>query len=154
MKSKELTLIPPEELFEAVFQLLQEGYDAEFTVVGNSMWPFLVHKRDQVTVRKADGSLLKKGDIVLLKNDGGYLLHRITRIKKGTVQTTGDSNCYRDGFVPVENIVGRVVCFTRKGKKISCDGFFYRAVSWVWRVLFPLRPLLVRFWFLFRRRAS
>ena len=152
MKSKEMTLISPEELFETVFQLLQEGYDAEFTVVGNSMWPFLANKRDQVTIRKVESCFLKKGDIVLLKTDCRYLLHRITRFKKGMFQTTGDNNCYHDDFVSVENILGRVVRFTRKGKQVSCDNILYRFISWIWRVLFPLRPLLLRILFRLRRR--
>lgn len=154
MKSEKMTLVPPEELFGAVSQLLQDGYDAEFTVVGNSMWPFLVHKRDRVTVRKVDGCFLKKGDIVLLKADDGYLLHRITRLKKGMIQTTGDSNCYRDVFVSDENILGRVVCFTRKGKQVSCDNILYRFISCIWRILFPFRPLLLRILLRIRRRAS
>lgn len=151
MKSKEMTFIPPEELFDAVFQMLQDGYDAEFTVVGNSMWPFLAHKRDRVTLRKAEGRFLKKGDIVLLKTDSGYLLHRITRLKKGMVQTTGDNNCYHDELVPVENILGRAVCFTRKGKQITCDNILYRSIGCMWRVLFPFRPVLLRILLQFRR---
>ena len=61
MKSKDRSLLPPKELFTAVHQLLQDGYDAEFTVTGNSMWPLLVHGRDSVTLRKAEVSSLKKG---------------------------------------------------------------------------------------------
>ena len=154
MRAEKMTFIPPEELFGAVLQMLREGYDAEFTVVGNSMWPFLANKRDKVTIRKAEYGLLKKGDIVLLKTDHGYLLHRITRLKKGMIQTTGDSNCYRDDPVPVESVLGRVVSFTRKGRQICCDNFSYRCIGWIWRVTFPIRPLLLRILFRIGRRAS
>lgn len=118
------------------------------------MWPFLANKRDRVTIRKVESCFLKKGDIVLLKTERGYLLHRITRLKKYMVQTTGDYNCYRDDYVSKDNVLGRVVCFTRKGKQVSCDDFLYRSFSWLWRVLFPLRPVLLRILFRLRRRAS
>ena len=63
--------------------------------------------------------LLKKGDIVLLQTERGYLLHRVTRLKNGMLQTTGDYNCYRDEYVAVRCVLGRVVRFTRKGKRVS-----------------------------------
>jgi MoaA/NifB/PqqE/SkfB family radical SAM enzyme len=84
---------------------------------------------------------------------GGYLLHRVTQLKNGMLQTTGDYNCYRDEYVAVQCVVGRVVRFIRKGKCVSCNNPAYRFGSWIWRVLFPVRPLLLRFLFLFRRRA-
>ena len=150
MKMENVTLLPPEELFAAVDQLLQEGYDAEFTVTGNSMWPLLTHGRDQVCLRAVGQTPLKKGDIVLLRARQGYLLHRITRLKNGMVQTTGDGNCYRDEFVAEEKVLGRVTAFTRKGKQVSCSDPLYKLSSWVWRILYPVRPWLR--WLLRRRR--
>ena len=154
MNMENVTLLPPNDLFTAVCQMLQEGYDAEFTVTGNSMWPFLAHGRDCVTLRKVEGFSLKKGDIVLLQTQTGYLLHRITRLRNGMLQTTGDYNCYRDEFVPVGNVLGRVVCFTRKERQISCSNLLYKLCSWFWGVLFPVRPFMLRLWFRLRRRTS
>ena len=153
MKTKEVTLISPEELFGEISQLLQDGLDAEFTVVGNSMWPFLASRRDKVTLRKAEIGSLKKGDIVLFKTEDRYFLHRITKLKNRVFQTTGDSNCYHDNFVLTENVLGRVVSFTRKGKQIHCGNGFYKFISTVWRILFPIRPVLMRILLLLRRRA-
>jgi hypothetical protein len=154
MKSKNQAFLPPEELFTAICQLLQEGYDAEFTVTGNSMWPFLAHRRDSVTLHKPADTPLKRGDIVLLQTEQGYLLHRITALKNGMLQTTGDYNCYRDAYVSRQCVLGKVVRFTRKGKQVSCTAPWYRVCSWLWRVLFPLRPLLLRVLFWFRRRKE
>ena len=154
MKMENVTLIPSDDLFAAVCQMLQEGYDAEFTVTGNSMWPLFAHGRDRVTVRRVGDAPLKKGDIVLLQTEHRYLLHRITRLKNNTLQTTGDYNCYRDEFVPAGNVLGRVVRFTRKGKQVSCRNLLYRLCSWLWRVSFPVRPLVLRLLFRIRRRAS
>ena len=154
MKSENVTLLPPEDLFAAVNQLLHDGYDAEFTVTGNSMWPFLAHGRDCVTLRKTEVSSLKKGDIVLLQAQTGYRLHRVTRLKSGMLQTTGDHNCYRDEFVPAGNVLGRVVWFTRKGRRISCSNLLYRCSSWFWRISFPVRPVLLRCLIWLRRRKA
>ena len=153
MKSKDRCLLPPNELFAAIDQLLQDGYDAEFTVTGNSMWPMLAHGRDSVTIRKPGDFPIKKGDVVLLQTERGYLLHRVTRLKNGMLQTTGDYNCYRDDYVTAQCVLGTVVCFTRKGKQVSCTDPFYRVCSWLWRLLFPLRPLLLRLLAFFRRRT-
>ena len=117
-------MLPPEELFGAIAQTLNEGYDAEFMVIGNSMCPFLCNQRDSVTLRRVGDEPLKKGDIVLLKTENGYLLHRITRLKKGILQTTGDHNCYRDEYASTECVVGRVVRFKRKGKQVLCTNIF------------------------------
>lgn len=35
-------------------QMLQEGYDTEFTVAGNSMWPLVTHERDCVPLQQSD----------------------------------------------------------------------------------------------------
>lgn len=153
MERKELTLLPPEELFSAMQQMLEAGFDAEFTVTGNSMWPFLRHGRDRVTLRKAETASLKKGDVVLLQTEHGYLLHRITHIKKDHLQTAGDKNCYYDGYVPVRNVLGRAVGFTRKDRYISCGDPLYRFISFFWRVLFPFRPLILRLLYHSRRRV-
>ena len=143
MRPKSEILISPEELFEPMLSLLQEGYDAEFTVTGNSMWPFLCHKRDKVTIRREKTALLRKGDIVLLRTEYGYLLHRISRRKGDMLQTTGDCNCYRDAYIETSCVLGKVVTFTRKGKVISCQDPLYRFLSWLWSAMYPVRPLLL-----------
>ena len=144
---------PATELFENIRQFLHGGYSASFTVTGNSMWPLLRHGRDYVILESRAEKPLKKGDIVLLQTERGYLLHRVTRLKNGMLQTTGDYNCYHDEYVAVRCVLGLVVRFTRKGERVSCNDPLYRFGSWLWRVLFPVRPLLLRLLFLFRRRA-
>ena len=40
MQKIEPVLLPPEELFSAVEECLRQGYDAEFTITGNSIGRF------------------------------------------------------------------------------------------------------------------
>lgn len=153
MNTKNLTLLPPEALFEAVSQLLDEGYDAEFTVTGNSMLPLLCHGRDSVVLRRPD-SPLRRGDIILCKAKQGFLLHRVMKTKKDAVRTAGDHNCYLDEYVSSQDVLGRVIGFTRKGKYVSCKSLPYRLSSFVWRIFFPFRPLLLRLLTFVKRRTG
>lgn len=145
MKTKNVTLLQSEELFESINLILLEGYDAEFTVAGNSMWPFLSHERDQVIVRAKGNAPIKKGDIVLFcPEKGRYLLHRVTLLREGMFQTAGDCNCFYDGFFPKEYLNGVVISFRRKGKTVSCQNLLYRMSSQFWMFMFPLRRHLLR----------
>lgn len=154
MERTDPVLLPPEELFSAVEELLEQGLDAEFTVTGNSMWPLLKSGRDTVTLRALD-SPLKKGDLILFSPvKGRYLLHRVTRLEKNAFESTGDANLSSDGVFPTTCILGRVILIHRKEKRISCKNFWYRFSVWVWMGLVPVRkPLLkiLRFFARLRR---
>ena len=145
MKTLTCTQLPPEELFGAAEQLLQDGYDASFTVTGNSMWPFLAHGRDQVTLHALGDRPVKTGDILLFcPEEERYLLHRVLHTRGGVFRTAGDSNCFFDGTFSVNCVIGRVTAFSRKGRPVSCEGIAYRLCSRVWMWLFPVRRPLLR----------
>ncbi len=134
--------VPARELFDQVSQLLEQGYEADITVTGNSMWPLLAHGRDRVVLRKQPP---KNGDIVLFcPVKGKYLLHRINRLKNGRFRTAGDGNCFHDGSFPVSCIVGTAGAIVRKGKRKEANSFDLRLWSSLWRRLFPARKLLLR----------
>lgn len=97
----EKRLISSSVLFAAIEEELQNRHQASFTITGMSMWPFLCHGRDKVIITACAAADLKKGDIVLLQTPlGNYLLHRVTGRKTGIFETTGDGNCFRDGWFP------------------------------------------------------
>lgn len=141
---KEKKLIPSEELFPVIEELLAEGRQAVFTVTGMSMWPFLCHGRDQVVVETCSPDTVRKGDVVLLRTClGNYLLHRVTRIEKDCFETTGDGNCFRDGTFPISCIRARVIRMIRKGKTIECTSRFWKRIFSFWMLLFPVRGILL-----------
>ena len=73
------------------------------------MWPFLCHGRDQVVVEACRPDEIRKVDIVLLHTYlGNYLVHRVTGIKEDRFETTGDGNCFRDGYFPFSCLRARV----------------------------------------------
>ena len=87
---------------------------------------------------------VKKGDIVLLQTPlGNYLLHRVTGRKTGMFETTGDGNCFRDGWFPDACLRARVVSLIRKDKTIDCSAWQWKLIFRLWMCLFPMRkPLL------------
>ncbi len=149
---RERKQIPARVLFPLIMEQLAQNRQAAFTVTGMSMWPLLCHGRDQVTVESCIGEDLRTGDIILLQTPfGNYLLHRVTKITKKGVETTGDGNFFRDGTFPISCVRARVVCLTHRGNEIVCSGWKWRLASYLWMKLFPFRKPLFTVWFRIRK---
>ena len=135
----------PETLFNEIEKELMQGRKVKFTVTGMSMWPFICHGRDSVIVEAGVPDLLRVGDIVLLQTPmTNYMLHRITGLKEDSFETTGDGNCFRDGWFPKECVKAKVIRIVRKGKTIDCNSPWWRFVFSIWMMLFPVRGILLR----------
>lgn len=143
--------ISAEDLFSAVAEQLAEGRQAQFTVTGMSMWPFLCHGRDQVVVAAVDPADIRRGDIVLIRvTQSRYLLHRVTKRTAEGIETTGDGNCYRDGSFPYSCVIARADTLIRKGRSIDCKAWQWKLVFRIWMWLFPVRKQLIGLWKRFR----
>jgi signal peptidase I len=105
-------------LFE---DILGSGSALRVKVTGMSMIPFL-RGGEILTLRKVDGSSLKRGDLNLFRNKAGYsILHRVVRItrrKSGppAFQTKGDALIASDDPVLENEILGKV-CKIVKGTR-------------------------------------
>lgn len=143
----EKRFISSKDLFDAIAEQLAENRQAAFTITGMSMWPFLCHGRDQVTIENVEKQSLKIGDLVLFRvARDRYILHRITKLSADSFQTTGDGNLYRDMPMPYSSIVARVCEVVRKGKPISCSSRKWKLYSALWMRAFPIRKQLFRLW--------
>lgn len=126
-----------------VVLLLNEGHTVTINLKGYSMRPFLENGRDKALLTKPVNPVV--GDPVLAEvSPGRFVLHRIVRIDGDKVTLRGDGNigvehCHR------KDISGAVIGFYRKGrKKIDrTDGRKWRAYSWIWMRLFPVRGYLL-----------
>lgn len=146
--------VQPGELFPAIQEMLDMGFEVEFTVTGNSMWPLLRHGRDTVILKSRKSKKLKVGDIVLMKvGEGRYLLHRITSVRDNAIQTTGDGNCFRDGWFSQDCVIGYAVRVKRKGEELFLDERKWRISAAIWRILFPFRKQIFKSWNLYKRIA-
>ncbi|MGN0334692.1 MAG: S24/S26 family peptidase [Lachnospiraceae bacterium] len=147
MTGEKRLILPNEELFDAMEELLQENYQVAFTVTGNSMWPLLCHGRDSAVMEKCSPDTLRKGDIVLFHaTKDQYLFHRITSLTPELFETTGDGNCFRDGYFRRDAVIARAVKVIRKENVFELTSFRWKALARIWMALYPVRGILIRGW--------
>lgn len=145
MISVKKLMLSGKDVFPFAEEFLSAGQKVLFTVSGNSMWPLIRHNRDSVLLAALDRPALV-GDIVLMNVPAPhnlYILHRVHRIQGDQCVTLGDGCLAHDPPVPLDCIIGRVEKVYRGKRTLICDALPARCLSWLWRVLLPLRrPLL------------
>lgn len=126
------------DLMPIIEELVATGTEVKMQVSGISMTPILHDQKDSV-VLSAPGRL-RKYDIVLhRRKNGQYILHRIIK-KKGNVLTiAGDFETEKEYPVYTDQVIARVVAFTRNGKDYKPEDFIIRLYSFLWVLIFPLR---------------
>ncbi len=138
-------VVSMERLGQDIIPLLEEGYSLKLTVTGNSMYPFLRHKVDEVELKSLAGQSVKKGDIILfVRNNEEYILHRVVKsVSNKRVFVCGDAQSFLEG--PIENIqmIARVTKVYRNNRVISCGGTAWKALSYMWIILLPLRSQII-----------
>jgi len=128
-------ILPNGVLLGEVSKIIAEGKDVAFTPKGNSMLPFIYGGKDSVIITAAPS--VKVGDIVLVKIDGKYLLHRIYEIDGDKLTLMGDGNIRGTEACMKSDVVGRVREIRREGKAIvPGDGS-------LWRKLLPYRRYIL-----------
>lgn len=139
--------MPMESLIKLIQLQLDEGGIATLTVTGCSMEPLFRHRRDQVTLIRAE---VKKGDIILYRRENGrFILHRVVAIEDRGYVCCGDNEAAREGVQPSQ-VIAVVSGFVRKGRRYSLDAPGYRLYTAIWVGLFPLR----RYYIYIRRRMG
>ncbi len=136
--------MPNAKLIPAVAELLKEGHTVTLPLRGNSMRPFLVHKRDKALLILPKA--IKTGDPVLAEvSSKHYVLHRIVKIEGDTITLCGDGNCATESCHR-DNVVALAVEFYRKGRTRpdSIYSLKWRVYSALWTRLFPLRRYLLK----------
>jgi len=126
-----------------VVSLLKEGHTVTLPLRGRSMRPFLEDGRDKALLQLADAPQV--GDAVLAEiSKGHFVLHRIIRIEGDQVTLRGDGNL-SDEHCLLGDVRAKAIGFYRKGHQRldPTDGLKWRAYSWLWTRLFPLRRYLL-----------
>ncbi len=114
-----------------------------FVVKGVSMHPFLESGRDKVVLVPPRNPRI--GDVVLAEiMEKRYALHRVIAVKDGVYTMRGDGNplSMKEQFTE-EKIIGIAEAFIRKGKYVSTSGRKWRAYSFLWRLMKPIRRILL-----------
>jgi hypothetical protein len=102
---------PQSQQFESVSLLcLRAGLRVRFQARGASMSP-AIRDGEMVYVKPSPGESLHRGDIVLVKGDSGFRLHRLIQadVRRDVFITRGDSGLQDDPAVRRAQILGVAV---------------------------------------------
>lgn len=134
-------------MMEEIRTLISKGHTVSLTVKGNSMNPFIVHLRDQMTLGPWKDEDIRKGCVALVKDiKGNYLIHRIIKRDEKTVTLIGDGNVGLYETAKTDDIIGIMYSITRKGKVWSTDSKVWKLYSWIWMFILPLRRWPLGLW--------
>ena len=126
------------QLMPHIRDMLNEDKSVTFKVSGNSMWPFYINQKTNVTLKKTN---VKKHDVVLAYYDKRYVLHRILNIKDDVIILRGDAAILKEHVNP-HDIIGKVVSYENK-KPINQHTFLHKLLVILW-IYNPLRRLILR----------
>lgn len=134
-------------MMEEVRTLISEGRTVSLTVKGNSMNPFLVSLRDQMTLGPWKDEDIKKGCVALVRDTrGNYVIHRIIRRKEGKVILLGDGNIGQTETALMKDIIAIMYSIDRKGRTWTSEDRLWKLYSWVWMALTPVRRWPLGLW--------
>lgn len=134
-------------MMEEIRELISEGKTVTLTVKGNSMNPFLVSMRDQMTLGPWKDEDIRKGCVALVKDSrNNYLIHRIITRNEKTVTLLGDGNIGFTETATMENIIGIMYSITRKGRTWTSESFIWKLYSFTWMLLAPVRRWPLGLW--------
>jgi len=127
------------DLMELVTDTLNQNQIAIIKVKGFSMEPFFKDEITDVSLKKVD-TKLKKFDIILFTHQNKYFLHRIIKIKNDLITASGD-NLLSKETIQKDQVIGRVISYTKNKKEIMINKFSYMIMS---RLYLTLKPLIIR----------
>lgn len=141
--------IPNEILLPEVARLIEAGHTVTITVRGNSMNPFLVDRRDRITLGGFTPDDLQPGAAILARDTtGNIVFHRIVRRNGETLILQGDGNLAQTEETSVDRVMGVMTEAIRKEKKYRANGKVWKCYSRWWIRLKPVRRWLLA---IFRR---
>ena len=114
---------------ELITELLQDGYQVNFSAPGHSMYPTIM-ANEKILVAPIDPTAVRMGDIILYRANGSLIAHRVRLIKKMNTDAVnaypdwsfilkGDASPVYDEPVKVEQILGKVISIERNGCSID-----------------------------------
>ena len=115
-------------------ELLEKDGRVMTHVVGSSMLPLLRDRQSIVIVEDVKNVPPEKGDVVLYKTGGTYILHRIRKVKETGYEIRGD-NTWTIEHIRKTALLATMTGFYRTpdGRLITKDNISYR----IYRALLP-----------------
>lgn len=102
-------------------------------VKGNSMLPALKAERDIAIIESVEGTTmnLRKGEIVLYKERGKLILHRIIKVSYPTFVVAGDHNLMTE-TIKADQILGKLKTVIRDDEKIDWSEEHRKVYVFLW----------------------
>lgn len=136
--------IASDEFTAIMQQHFKDGLTVSLTVTGNSMVPFLVHKRDSVILSEYKGDA-KKGDILFyVRNNGRCVLHRVKKISSDGIYFIGDGQNVIEGPVSNNSVLAKCNSVHRKGQLKTSKSLVWIFFRHIWLHIIPLRLPIIR----------
>ncbi len=105
---------------DTVTALLGEGRNITVTAGGYSMWP-AIRPGDMVVIGPWSVEAAAAGQVVALRRDGGFVIHRVTAVTtvagRKLIITRGDTAARADEPAGPETVAGMVISVTRRGRQ-------------------------------------
>ena len=147
----ELRVEEPQVLMPKLLALLEAAESVPLVISGNSMSPFLTHRRDTVYLSRVQRPL-KKGDMILFRRDSGdYILHRILRMENGMYILIGDAQNWVEP-VRDDQVLALVTAVRRKDKLLKEGDFWWFFFEKIWIRMIPLRCPVMKLYALVVRK--
>lgn len=134
-------------MMEEIRKMISEGKTVTITLKGNSMNPFIVHLRDQMTLGPWKDEDIRKGTVALVRDIyGNHLIHRIIKREGNKVTLLGDGNIGITETATLDNVIGIMYALTRKGRTYTPKSLTWRIYSAIWAFLTPVRRYPLGLW--------
>lgn len=134
-------------LVEEIRKLVSEGRTATITARGNSMNPFLVDRRDTITLGGFRDEEIRRGCVALVRDlSGDYLIHRVIRRDGDIITLKGDGNSKKVETAKVSDVIAIMTGMERKGRTYTTDDLAWKIYSGLWMFLSPIRRLPLGLW--------
>jgi len=110
---------------------------------GVSMRPLIREGKDLMIIERPVGRL-KRYDGVLYKTaNGGYILHRVLKVRENDYVICGDNCTKREYGITDEMVIGVLTGVIRKGKALSATDKRYRLYVHLWCDFFYIRVAIL-----------
>lgn len=103
-------------------------------VNGSSMYPLIRIRKDYVTIAQIETKPVP-GDIILFSDpetDARYVVHRVWKTRGNSVLTWGDNCPKSDGWIPINNVWGKVALIERGERRIHPHPRLGIIWGWIW----------------------
>ncbi len=127
------------EFDETIRVVLDSGGEFRIYPKGTSMLPLIRQGRDSVVLVKSTKPP-KKGDIAFyLRDNGGYVLHRILKAENGLYTMCGDNQLVLEKGISEGQIIAIVDRLYRGDNCVKLSAFSYKIYCFFWRSFFLRR---------------